>query len=164
MFQTEGRRKFRYMEDLIKKLRILAIQEDKNRDKAAHYLRIIENEIAYALYCLYGKNAAKSHSKLPVHIDEGLLFIYDYSDHPEKEGFVFEVGNDFNKSYYRLSDEKGKRFWNGVQVIIDWIPSIITEVISQEKAKTKIINHLEKLTESVKDNQSANTTATETKE
>ncbi|MEQ6391249.1 hypothetical protein RZN22_18395 [Bacillaceae bacterium S4-13-58] len=64
------------MEDLIKKLRILAIQEDKNRDKASHYLRIVENELSYALYCLYGKNEDKSHSKMTVHQDEGLVFIY----------------------------------------------------------------------------------------
>ncbi|WP_121616744.1 hypothetical protein [Virgibacillus halodenitrificans] len=140
-------------DDLLKKLRILAIQEDKHRDKAAHYLQLIENEIAYALYCLYGKNPKKSHSKLTVHIDEGLIFIYDYSDLPDKEGFVFEIGSDFNKSYYRLSDEKGKRFWDGIEVVMEWIPKIVAEVVSQEKAKGKIINHLEKLTESVQGNE-----------
>jgi hypothetical protein len=139
-------------DDVLKKLRILAIQEEKNREKAAHYLRLIENEIAYALYCLYGKNSKKSHSEVIVHADEGLIFIYDYSDSPDKEGFVFEVGNDFDKSYYRLTDEKGERFWAGVQVVIEWIPKIVAEVVSQEKSKLKIINHLEKLTESVQSN------------
>lgn len=140
-------------DDLLKKLRILAIQEDKNRDKAAHYLRLIENEIAYALYCLYGKNPKKSHSKLTVHADEGLIFIYDYTDSPDKEGFVFEIGNDFDKSYYRLSDEKGSRFWSGVQVVMEWIPKVVAEVVSQEKTKVNIIKHLEKLTESVQGNE-----------
>lgn len=153
MFKKGGNSVPTISDDLLKKLRILAIQEDKNRDKAAHYLRLIENEIAYALYCLYGKNPKKSHSKLTVHGDEGLLFIYDYSDSPDKEGFVFEIGSDFNKSYYRLSDEKGQRFWSGVQVVMEWIPKIIAEVVSQEKTKVKIINHLEKLTESVQGNE-----------
>lgn len=148
-------------DDLLKKLRILAIQEDKNRDKAAHYLRLIENEIAYALYCLYGKNSKTSHSKLTVHADAGLLFIYDYSDSPDKEGFVFEIGSDFNKSYYRLSDEKGKRFWEGIEVVMNWIPKIIAEVVSQEKSKIKIIDHLEKLTESVQGNENENNKDTE---
>lgn len=148
-------------DDLLKKLRILAIQEDKNRDKAAHYLRLIENEIAYALYCLYGKNPKTSHSKLTVHADAGLIFIYDYSDSPDKEGFVFELGSDFDKTYYRLSDEKGQRFWEGIEVVMNWIPKIVAEVVSQEKSKVKIINHLEKLTELVKGNGEQEPTGTE---
>lgn len=139
------------MEDLIKKLRILAIQEDKNRDKAAHYLRVIENELSYALYLLYGKNEERSHSKMSVHQDGGLVFIYDYSDSPDKEGFVFESKKGFECQYARLSEEKGGKFWNGVEVVIEWIPTIISEIASEEKAKLVIISHLEKLTASVKD-------------
>ncbi|MEX3623694.1 hypothetical protein [Viridibacillus arvi] len=139
------------MEDLIKKLKFLAIQEEKNREKAAHYLRIIENEISFALYCLFGKN--KSHSKLQVHHDEGLVFIYNYADTPGNDGFVFEEGTDFKKVYSRLTEEEGRRFWDAIQVVIDWIPILITEVVSQEKTKAKIISQLEKLTETVKGNQ-----------
>lgn len=139
------------MEDFIKKLRILAIQEDKNREKAAHYLRIIENELSYALYRIYGKNGDKSHSKLVVHGDEDLVFIYDYSDSPDKEGFVFETRNGFDKQYERLSDETGGRFWLGVETVIKWIPETVTNIIEEEKAKSTIISHLEKLTASVKE-------------
>lgn len=139
------------MEDFIKKLRILAIQEDKNREKAAHYLRIIENELSYALYRIYGKKPDTTHSKLVVHQDEGLVFIYDYSDSPDKEGFVFEKRKGFEKQYERLSEETGERFWVGIETVINWIPATIASIIEEEKTKQAIISQLEKITASVKD-------------
>lgn len=137
------------MEDLIKKLRLLAIQEEKNREKVTQYLRLIENEIAYALYFLYGKSTGRSHSKMMVNGDEGLVFIYDFSEEPDKEGFAFEIGTDFNKEYETLIDVKGKRFWSTVEVIIAWIPEVIADVVEQEKNKMKIVSQLEKLTATV---------------
>lgn len=137
------------MEDLVKKLRMLAIQEEKNREKVTKCLRLIEKEIAYALYFLYGKSASRSHSKLMVNSEEGLVFIYDFSEEPDKEGFVFETGTDFNKEYERLEDVKGKRFWSALEVILEWIPEVISNVVEQEKAKLKMITQLEKLTATV---------------
>ena len=142
------------MEDLIKKLRLLAIQEDKNRDQAANCLKTIENEIAYALYFLYGKNTSRSHSKIEVNLDEGLFFIYDFTDAPDKEGFAFVEGEVFSRTYTKLIDEKGPRFWNAISVIINWIPQIINTIVSQDKSKQQIIKQLAKLTESVKESDS----------
>lgn len=133
------------MEDLIKKLRFLTIQDTKYKEKANEYLKSIEGEISYALILLYGKIK----SKFIVNEDVGLIFKFDNTDILlSDEGFVFDA--TIEKDIIKLSDSEGKLFWEGLESVKLWIPKLIEEIEAEEKTKLALISDLEMLTESTK--------------
>jgi hypothetical protein len=134
--------------ELMERIQRMLEGERKRRDVALSFLRKLQEELPQVCVELYGKGGKYEtvpNAAVWVRGKEGEKIYFRYSplveeDRVEEIGFYYSVIENYRGE--PIETVKGRDFWHGIKIIMEWLPLLLEDIEKREFSRNKLVEKL----------------------